>query len=116
VIDYLKQTEFINLYAGFNEVDDILAHRKDIPTFQKSEAKVASVHIHEFWLSGSHDLAVIVLDPLQPFILNERVQPICLNNGKSEFSHKTASIIAGYGKQLSKRNDNGVRKVRLAQD
>ena len=41
---------------------------------QKSQARRENIYVHPFWLSGSHDLAVIQLDPLQPFRLNSRVQ------------------------------------------
>ena len=92
---------------------------------QKSQAKVENIFFHPLWLSGSHDLAIIVVDHLQPFKLNERVLPICL--GDKSYPKKTPVIIAGYGRQSEKsRNDknnskntnnkaNSNKKLKLAQ-
>ena len=60
----LEPKDFINLYAGFDDTSEIL-NRRENPQIQKSEARVEDIHVHPHWLSGSHDLALIVLDHLQ---------------------------------------------------
>jgi len=80
VIDKLEDNGFINLYAGLDDTSQI-QKRHEFPQVQKSQARRENIYVHPFWLSGSHDLAVIQLDPLQPFRLNTRVQPICLGDG-----------------------------------
>ena len=113
VSNVLNSTDFINLYAGFDDTSQIHNRLHQSDSFlQKSQAKVENIHVHHFWLSGSHDIALIVLDHLQPFVLNERVQPVCLTQGS--FPKRTTALIGGYGKQSGKR-DNGAKKVRIAQ-
>ena len=36
------------------------------------------VHLHPYWLTGTHNLAIIEVDEGKAFVLNDRVQPICL--------------------------------------
>ena len=53
-----------------------MGHSQEESDFQMSSSK--TVHLHPYWLTGTHNLAIIEVDEGKAFVLNDRVQPICL--------------------------------------
>ena len=53
--------------------------------------------MHEYWISGTHNVAVIQLNEDEPFVLNNHVMPVCLPYRELDVKPKSVSIIAGFG-------------------
>ena len=62
--------------------------------------------MHQYWISGTHNVAVIQLHDDQPFVLNDKVQPICLPYRALDIKPKTVSIVAGFGINQPKTSEH----------
>ena len=79
----------------FKGISDEQERHRFAPFVQKSSSD--TVHMHQYWISGTHNVAVIQLHDDQPFVLNDRVQPICLPYRELNIKPKTVSLVAGFG-------------------
>lgn len=67
--------------------------------------------MHQYWISGTHNVAVIQLHDDQPFVLNDRVQPICLPYRNLDVKPKMVSIVAGFGRTRAEESNEKLKLI-----